>query len=73
MAKQGKESIGQSLSKLEAIVKWLDAQSEVDVEEGLAKVREGAKLVGELRERLKAVENEFSEVKRELETDAEDR
>jgi len=69
MTKHAKETIEESLSKLEAIVKWLDDQDQVDVQEGLAKVKEGAALVKELRARLKDVENEFKEVKGELEED----
>lgn len=71
MPKSTKETISQSLSKLEAIVAWLDEQDQVDVQEGLAKVKEGAVLVKELKARLKEVENEFEEVKKELSTDAE--
>ncbi len=59
--------ITKSLEKLEAIVRWLDEQERVDVEEGLKKVREGAALVAELRKRLKEAANEFEEVKRGLE------
>jgi exodeoxyribonuclease VII small subunit len=67
--KPDKEGISQSLAKLEKIVAWLDEQDQVDVQEGLAKVREGAVLVRELKARLKQVENEFAEVKKELGTD----
>ncbi len=59
--------ITKSLEKLEAIVRWLDEQERVDVEEGLKKVREGAALVADLRKRLKDAANEFEEVKRGLE------
>ncbi len=69
--KESKETIAQSLEKLEAIVKWLDEQEQVDVQEGLAKVKDGTTLVKELRGRLKEVENEFKEVKEELEDDGE--
>lgn len=61
-----KENIAQSLEKLETIVRWFDQQDQVDVEEGLTKVREGAVLVKDLRARLKEVENEFEEVKKDL-------
>ena len=64
--KSEKESISQSLAKLEKIVQWLDEQDQVDVQEGLVKVREGAALVKELKARLKEAENEFAEVKKEL-------
>ncbi len=67
--KKGTGDITKSLEKLEAIVRWLDEQEQVDVEEGLKKVREGAELVCELRNRLKIAENEFEEVKRDLESE----
>lgn len=60
-------NIGESLDKLEKIVTWFDDQEQVQVEQGLEKVREGAVLVKELRSRLKEVENEFKEVKKDLE------
>ena len=69
--KETKESIAQSLEKLEKIIKWFDEQDQVDVQEGLDKVRQGAVLVKELRSELKSVENEFEELKKEL--DAEER
>lgn len=62
-----REGITESIAKLEKIVAWLDEQDQVDVEEGLKRVREGAVLVKQLRARLKEVENEFREVKEELE------
>lgn len=65
-----KESIGQSLKKLEDVLAWFDGQTEVDVEEGLKRVRQGAQLVAELRERLKDVENEFQTVKATLQEEA---
>jgi exonuclease VII small subunit len=64
--KEPKEHIAQSLEKLEKIVQWFDEQDQVDVQEGLVKVREGAALVKDLKTRLKAVENEFQELKIDL-------
>lgn len=64
--KESKENIKESLAKLEGIIQWFDEQDQVDVQEGLVKVREGAVLVKELRMRLKAVENEFQELKKDL-------
>jgi len=61
-----KTNLSESLRKLEKIVEWFEEQSEVDVEKGLEKVKEGARLIKASRERLKKVENEFEEVKREL-------
>ena len=69
MSKQKPEDISQSLEKLERIVRWLDEQERVDVEEGLRKVKEGAELIKSLRTRLTSVANEFEEVKKGLEED----
>lgn len=64
-----KAKIQQSLSKLEDIVAWFEHQKDIDVEEGLKKVREGAVLVKDLKTKLKKVENEFEEIRKDLETD----
>ena len=42
-------------------------QEEVDVEKGLEKIKEGARLIQESRTRLREIENEFEIVKAELE------
>ena len=57
------------LKRLEDVAHWFDAQKEVDVEEGLKRVKEGAGLIKILKEKLKKVENEFQEIKKELEID----
>lgn len=62
-----KSKINESLGKLAEIVKWFESQKEIDVEEGLAKVKEGIKLIKDSRERLTEIENEFEEVKKEIE------
>jgi exodeoxyribonuclease VII small subunit len=67
--KETSKNISASLEKLEGIVRWLDEQERVDVQEGLEKVKEGTALVKELKARLKEVENEYQEVKRDLETE----
>ncbi len=60
-------NLNDSLKKLEDIVKWFEAQKEVDIEVGLTKVKEGAKLIKESRERLGEIENEFEEIKKQVE------
>ncbi|NTW15756.1 MAG: exodeoxyribonuclease VII small subunit [Candidatus Moranbacteria bacterium] len=62
-----KQSLGESLKALEGIVAWFEDQQQVDVEEGLAKVKEGAVLVKACREKLKEAENEFEVVRKKLE------
>ena len=62
-----KTNLSESLKKLEEIAKWFELQEEIDVEKGLEKVKEGARLIKASKERLKKVENEFEEIKREME------
>ncbi len=61
-----KLNLTESLKELEEVNDWFEGQEEIDVEKGLEKVREGAKLVKASRERLREIENEFEEVKKEL-------
>lgn len=63
MAKES--NLNEDLKKLADIVKWFD-QSEVDVEMGLNKVKEGALLVRSCRARLKTIENQFEEIQKDL-------
>ena len=65
MPKQ-QSSIKEQLGQLEDIVKWFEAQKEVDVEKGLDKMKEGAVLIKQLKSRLKEVENEFEEIKKDI-------
>ena len=67
MIDKSKTKIAESLSKLESIVEWFESQKDVDVEEGLKRVKDGAELIKSLKSRLKEVENEFEEIKKEIE------
>ncbi len=62
-----KKNLNDNLKKLEEISDWFDSREEVDVEEGLNKVREAVALIKESKERLKQIENEFEEIKKEAE------
>lgn len=66
-SKKQKSGIGAKLDKLSEIVSWFEEQKDVDVEHGLEKAREGAVLIKELKQRMKEVENEFMEIKKDLE------
>ncbi len=61
-----KDTIQEKLKELENISNWFENQAEIDVEEGLKKVKQGAGLVKELKDKLKLVENEFEELKKEF-------
>lgn len=66
------ENISKQLQELEKIVQWFQDREDLDVQAGLEKVKEGAVLAKELKARLKKIENEFTELKKGLETDSED-
>ncbi|MDD5750382.1 MAG: exodeoxyribonuclease VII small subunit [Candidatus Pacebacteria bacterium] len=59
-------NLKEALKKLEEISKWFEAQKEIDIEEGINKVKEAADLIKASKDRLKAVENQFEEIKKEI-------
>ena len=65
MGKEGKKG-KESLDKLESIVEWFDKQEDIDLEEGLEKVKVGAEIVKDLKSKLKGIENKFKEIKDDL-------
>ncbi|MDO8601213.1 MAG: exodeoxyribonuclease VII small subunit [bacterium] len=67
--KSGAKNLSNNLKRLSEITDWFENQEEVDVEEGLAKVKEAAALIKISKERLKAVENEFEEIKKSTDTE----
>ena len=58
------KNLSDNLKKLSIITKWFEDQEDVDIEEGLKKVKEAVALIKTSKERLKAVENEFEEIKK---------
>jgi len=60
------KNLSDNLKKLSEITEWFENQEEVDIEESLKKVKEAAVLIKAGKERLKAVENEFEEIKKEI-------
>ena len=72
MAKeQSQQTIRGLLEKLEKTVGWFQSREDIDVEEGLKRVKEGAGLITILRAKLKKVENEFEEIKKDLDVEGE--
>ena len=59
------KNLSDNLKKLSEITEWFEGQEEVDIEEGLKKVKEAVGLIRASKERLRAVENEFEEIKKE--------
>lgn len=66
VAKKQETNLTQSLSELNKIVSWFDEQENVDVEQGLEKVRAAATLIKESKTRLAQIENEFKEIEKEM-------
>lgn len=58
-----------NLKKLEEISKWFEEQDDLDVEEGLTKVKEAATLIKSSKARLVSIENEFQQIEREVSDD----
>ncbi len=67
-----KINLSENLAKLSSIADWFDSQREIDVEEGLTKVKDAAGLIKESRERLKEIENEFEEIKKDISSEEEE-
>jgi hypothetical protein len=64
------KNLKNNLKKLEEISVWFNGQKEIDVEEGLNKIKEAVELIKSSKERLKQIENEFEEIKKEIDADA---
>jgi hypothetical protein len=63
------KSFKHHLKEIADILEWFDAQEELDVEVALGKVKRAAELVKESKKRLGEIENEFKEIKSEIEKD----
>ena len=61
------KNLNSNFKRLAEITDWFEDQEEIDVEEGLEKVKEAAALIKVSKERLRVVENEFEEIKKEIE------
>ncbi len=59
-----KKDLSSNLKRLSEITDWFENQEEIDIEEGLEKVKEAAVIIKASKERLKSVENEFEEIKK---------
>jgi hypothetical protein len=72
MVDKNKPDLTKSLKDLQAIADWFETRDEIDVEEGLSKVKEAAKLIKVSKARLVEIENEFQEIEKEIADDIED-
>ena len=67
--KQDQKNLNSNLKRLAEITEWFDQREEIDVEEGLNKVKEASALIKVSKERLKAEENEFEEIRKEMDAE----
>lgn len=66
MVLQQKTNITKSLKELNIILQWFKDQQELDVEEGLKKLKQAVPLIKNLQNRLSSIENQFQEIKKDL-------
>ena len=61
----------ESVNKLEEINAWFQNE-DIDLDEGLYKLKTGKELIKKCRTRLKEVENEFTKIKKEFAEEAQE-
>lgn len=66
MIKKENNNLGKLINQLSEISEWFENQKDIDIELGLEKIKEATFLIKESKERLKEVENEFEEIKKDL-------
>ncbi len=60
------KSLNNNLKRLSEIAEWFDSQEQIDVQQCMDKVKEAVELIKASKERLKSVQNEFEEIKKEI-------
>lgn len=66
------KNLSNNLKQLSKITEWFENQEDIDIEEGLKKVKEAVILIKASKERLKTIENEFEEIKKEVDIEESD-
>lgn len=66
-----KTNLKSLLKDLAEISNWFENQQELDVEDGLMKIKKAASLIKQSKDKLKRVENDFEEIKKNIETEIE--
>ncbi len=64
-----KNNLSENIKKLSQTAQWFESQEDIDVEEGLKKVKEAVEIIKESKKRLTEIENEFEKVKKEIDED----
>ncbi len=64
--KKIENNLKENLKKIAEIVSWFENETDLDLEKALEQIKLGAKLVKESKDKLKEIENEFKEIKKDL-------
>lgn len=56
-----------NFQKITEINDWFEKREDIDVEQGLKKIKQAIELIKASKKRLKSIENEFEEIKKEIE------
>ncbi len=67
--KQDIENLNKNLKLLDEIANWFDGQEEINIEQGLKRVKEAVELIKASKKRLGEITNEFEEIKKEVENE----
>ncbi|MDO8664351.1 MAG: hypothetical protein Q7K44_02265 [Candidatus Liptonbacteria bacterium] len=67
MATKESKDFKHHLEEIAQILEWFDSQEELDVEQALEKIKKAATLIKASKKRLVEIENEFEEIKNEVE------
>ena len=67
MKKIPEHNLTKNLKRLSQIADWFDSQDEIDIEESMGKIKEAIALIAESKKKLKEIENEFEEIKKDME------
>lgn len=67
MATKETKDFKHHLEEIAEILAWFDSQEELDVEQALEKVKKATELIKASKKRLVEIENEFKEIKKEVE------
>ncbi len=63
--KNNPKNLSENLKKLSEISSWFENQEELDIEEGLKKIKEASEIIKISKARLRDIENQFEEIKKE--------
>ncbi len=66
MTKKNTSNLSENLKKLNQIVTWFDNQDNLDIEKAIELVKDGTEIIKLSRERLSKIENEFKELKKDI-------